>query len=44
MYDVIGIGAGPAGSAAAKRASQLGLKTLLVEKEPIPGTNSVAAA
>jgi len=36
MYDVIVIGAGPAGSATARRASQLGLKTLLVEKEPIP--------
>jgi geranylgeranyl reductase family protein len=36
MYDLIVIGAGPAGSAAARRASQLGLKTLLVEKERIP--------
>jgi geranylgeranyl reductase family protein len=36
MYDLIVIGAGPAGSAAARRASQLGLKTLLVEKEPMP--------
>ena len=30
------IGGGPAGSAAARRAAQLGLKTLLLEKERIP--------
>jgi geranylgeranyl reductase family protein len=35
-YDLIVIGAGPAGSAAARKAAQLGLKTLLLEKERIP--------
>jgi flavin-dependent dehydrogenase len=32
-YDVIVIGGGPGGYAAAVRTSQLGLKTALVEKE-----------
>nr|NIN92133.1 geranylgeranyl reductase family protein [bacterium] len=36
MYDVIVIGGGPAGSSAARKASSLGLKTLLVEKENFP--------
>jgi dihydrolipoamide dehydrogenase len=36
-YDIIIIGAGPAGYAAAIRASQLGMKTALVEKERIGG-------
>ena len=36
-YDVIVIGAGPGGYPAAIRASQLGLKTLCVEKEYIGG-------
>lgn len=35
-YDLIVIGAGPAGSTVARHASQLGLKTILVEKERIP--------
>jgi dihydrolipoamide dehydrogenase len=37
MYDVIIIGAGPAGYVAALRAGQLGMKTLLVEKGRIGG-------
>ncbi len=32
MYDVVVVGAGPAGSMAAKTAAELGLKVLLVEK------------
>ncbi len=36
MYDVIVIGGGPAGSSAARKASSLSLKTLLVEKENFP--------
>ena len=39
LYDVIVIGSGPAGYVAAIRASQLGLKTLCIEKfgsESIP--------
>ncbi|HEM62039.1 MAG TPA: FAD-dependent oxidoreductase, partial [Chloroflexi bacterium] len=33
MFDLIVVGGGPAGSSAARRASVLGLKTLLLEKE-----------
>ena len=36
-YDVIVIGSGPGGYAAAIRASQLGLKTAIVEKESLGG-------
>lgn len=36
-YDLIIIGAGPAGYVAAIRAGQLGLKTAIVEKEYIGG-------
>jgi geranylgeranyl reductase family protein len=36
MYDLIVIGAGPAGASAARTASQLGLKTLLLEKDHVP--------
>jgi geranylgeranyl reductase family protein len=36
MYDLIIVGAGPAGSSAARVAAQRGLSTLLVEKEKIP--------
>ncbi len=36
MYDLIVIGAGPAGASAARTAAQLGLKTLLLEKEKAP--------
>jgi len=37
-YDVIVIGGGPGGYVAAARASQLGMKTALVEKEALGGT------
>lgn len=37
-YDLIVIGGGPGGYVAAVRASQLGLKTALVEKEALGGT------
>lgn len=36
MYDVIVVGAGPAGSVAAKACSQQGLRTLLLEKRRLP--------
>jgi len=36
MYDLIVIGAGPAGSAAGRHAAKLGLKTLIIEKEVFP--------
>lgn len=36
-YDVIIVGGGPGGYVAAIRASQLGLKTALVEKEQLGG-------
>jgi len=36
-YDVIVVGAGPAGSSAARVASTKGLKVLLLEKNPAPG-------
>jgi len=35
-YDVVVIGAGPAGSAAARKAAQRGLRTLLLEKREMP--------
>jgi geranylgeranyl reductase family protein len=36
MYDLIVVGAGPAGASAARRAAQHGLRTLLLEKERLP--------
>ena len=36
MYDVIVVGGGPGGSAAAKRCAELGLKTLLLERMKLP--------
>jgi geranylgeranyl reductase family protein len=36
MFDLIIVGAGPAGSSAARRAGKLGLETLLLEKEQFP--------
>lgn len=38
MYDVAVIGAGPGGYVAALRAAQLGLNTLLVEREELGGS------
>ena len=37
QYDLIVIGSGPGGYVAAIRASQLGLKTAVVEKESLGG-------
>jgi len=36
MWDVIVVGAGPAGSAAAKRCAEYGLNTLLLDKRKLP--------
>ncbi len=36
MYDLAVVGAGPAGSSAARKASQLGLTTILIDKEHFP--------
>ncbi len=36
IYDVLVVGAGPAGAAAARAAALTGASTLLVEREPIP--------
>lgn len=36
MYDVIVVGGGPAGAAAARRCASLGLSTLVMEKERLP--------
>jgi len=36
MYDLIIAGAGPAGSAAARAAAMMGLKTLILEKDAFP--------
>ncbi len=41
-YDVIVVGAGCAGPAAAKKCAELGLKTLLVEKSSEPGGKNVS--
>jgi electron transfer flavoprotein-quinone oxidoreductase len=41
-YDVIVVGAGCAGPAAAKKAAELGLKTLLLEKAAVPGRKNVS--
>ena len=38
IYDLIVIGAGPGGSAAAIKAAKAGLRTLIVEKDRIGGT------
>jgi flavin-dependent dehydrogenase len=42
LYDVIVVGAGCAGPAAAKKAAELGLRTLLLEKAPVPGEKNVS--
>jgi len=36
MYHVVVVGAGPAGSVAAKRCAERGFKTLLLEKKKLP--------
>ena len=36
IFDVIVVGAGPAGSTAAKKCSDYGLETILIEKQSIP--------
>jgi digeranylgeranylglycerophospholipid reductase len=36
-YDVIVVGAGPAGSTAAKAAAEQGMKTILIEEHPQVG-------
>ena len=36
-YDIIVLGSGPGGYVAAIRASQLGLKTAIIEKESLGG-------
>jgi len=41
-YDLIVVGAGCAGPAAAKTAAELGLKTLLLEKARVPGEKNVS--
>ncbi len=41
-YDLIVVGAGCAGPAAARKAGQLGLKTLLIEKARVPGEKNVS--
>ncbi len=41
-YDVIVVGAGCAGPAAAKKSAELGLKTLLLEKAQIPGEKNIS--
>jgi electron transfer flavoprotein-quinone oxidoreductase len=42
-FDLIVVGAGPAGSVAAYTAAKLGLKTLLIEKEKLPRYKPVEA-
>ncbi|OPL12828.1 MAG: hypothetical protein AVO39_03965 [delta proteobacterium MLS_D] len=44
MYDLVVIGGGPAGSSAARRAAQRGLKTLLLDKETFPRSKPCAGA
>ena len=41
-YDVIVVGAGCAGPAAAKKAAELGLKVLILEKSQVPGEKNVS--
>jgi electron transfer flavoprotein-quinone oxidoreductase len=41
-YDVIVVGAGCAGPAAAKKAAEMGLRTVLLEKARVPGQKNVS--
>ena len=41
VYDVIVLGSGPGGYVAAIRASQLGYKTAIIEKESLGGATAV---
>jgi electron transfer flavoprotein-quinone oxidoreductase len=41
-YDVVVVGAGCAGPAAAREAASLGLRTILLEKARVPGTKNVS--
>ncbi len=43
-YDIVIVGAGPAGSAAALRASSSGKKVLVLERGPEPGSKNVSGA
>src|SRR3989304_8966580 len=43
-YDVAIVGAGCAGSAAAKKAAELGLKTIFFEKSKVPGTKNACGS
>ena len=38
-YDIVVLGSGPGGYVAAIRASQLGLKTAIIEKENLGGSS-----
>ncbi len=42
QYDIIVVGAGCAGPAAAKKAAELGMKTLLIEKSQHPGAKNIS--
>src|SRR5512136_22590 len=42
MYDVIVVGAGCAGPAAARKAAESGLRTLLIEKALHPGAKNIS--
>ena len=44
MYDLIVVGGGPAGAAAARRAGKIGLETLLIEKAQFPRYKACAGA
>ncbi|MCB1824176.1 MAG: FAD-dependent oxidoreductase, partial [Candidatus Competibacteraceae bacterium] len=44
QFDVIVVGAGPAGSAAALLAARAGLKVLLLERGEYPGAKNVSGA
>lgn len=43
-YDVIVVGAGPGGAAAAKTAAELGLKTLMLERAAVPGQKNMSGS